>query len=121
MSGLLVLIGLNGPRISAGALGLRSKVSNWLGAPRLKIMMQDFSSLPLATAPSAWSAAYLESVSPIAPKAPTCRKSRRLIPSQVVIEPFPVTLSILSRHQSLVRWLVGQQNIAAGRLFAKHC
>ena len=28
-----------------------------------------------------------ESVSPTAPRAPTCRKSRRVIPSQVVIEP----------------------------------
>ncbi len=57
MSGLLVRMGLNGPRISAGASGFMSQVSIWLGAPRLKIMMQDFSSFPLATAPMDLSAA----------------------------------------------------------------
>src|SRR5437867_13138682 len=94
MSGLLVLIGLNGPRISDGALGFMSQVSNWLGAPRLKMRMAAFSSLPLLTAPAACSAANFDSVNPIAPSAPTCRKSRRVIPSHVVIEPFPVTLSM---------------------------
>ena len=44
MPGALVLIGLNGPRISAGASGFMSKVSSWLGAPRLKIMMTERSS-----------------------------------------------------------------------------
>src|SRR5437763_4739634 len=101
MSGLLVLMGLNGPRISEGALGFMSKVSNWLGAPRLKIMMHDFSSLPGATAPSAWRAANFESDKPSAPSVPTCRKSRRVIPSQVVIEPLPVSLSMAWRFQNL--------------------
>ena len=51
MSGLFVLIGLNGPRISRGASGFMSKVSIWLGAPRLKIMMQALSLAPLGIAP----------------------------------------------------------------------
>ena len=59
-----------------------------------KIMITAFSSLPLATAPAAFIAARCDRLSPIAPSAPTSRKSRRVIPSQVVIEPLPVTLSI---------------------------
>ncbi len=39
MPGAAVAIGLNGPRISAGASGFMSNRSSWLGAPRLKIMM----------------------------------------------------------------------------------
>ncbi len=39
MPGALVLIGLNGPRISSGASGFMSNRSSWLGAPRLKIMI----------------------------------------------------------------------------------
>src|SRR5438874_1978425 len=73
-----------------------SQVSNWLGAPRLKIMITAFSSLPLETAPSAWRVANLERVSPRAPSAPTWRKSRRVIPSHVVIEPSPVTVNMVS-------------------------
>jgi len=34
--GLLVRIGLKGPRISAGASGFMSNVSSWLGCARLK-------------------------------------------------------------------------------------
>src|ERR1051326_8779810 len=101
MSGLLVLIGLNGPRISEGALGFMSKVSNWLGAPRLKIMMHDLSSLPEAVAPRDCSAANFERVRPMVPRVPTWRKSRRAIPSQVVMEPLPVTLSMASCVQNL--------------------
>src|SRR2546426_1252617 len=102
MSGLFVLIGLNGPRISAGAFGFMSNVSNWLGAPRLKIMIHDFSSFPAATAPRDWRAANFESDKPSAPSVPTCRKSRRVIPSQVAIEPLPVILSMVWRFQNLV-------------------
>src|SRR6476620_443317 len=97
MSGLLVLIGLNGPRISDGAFGFMSNVSNWLGAPKLKIMMQDLLSLDLSTAPRAWRVANFESVIPIAPRVPTCRKSRRVKPSQVVIEPLAVNFSMAAR------------------------
>src|SRR5205814_1523764 len=51
ISGFLVRIGWHGPRISRGASGFMSQVSNWLGAPRLKIRIADFSSFPLSTAP----------------------------------------------------------------------
>src|ERR1043166_5565026 len=101
MSGLLVLMGLKGPRISDGALGFMSQVSNWLGAPRLKIIMTAFSSLPLVTAPMAWRAANLDKESPMAPRAPTWRKSRRVMPSQVVIEPLPEIFSMPSSPFSL--------------------
>src|ERR1051325_7186389 len=94
MSGLLVLIGLKGPRVSEGAFGFMSKVSAWLGAPRLKIKMQDLSSLPEAVAPRDLSAANFERLRPRAPSVPTWRKSRRGMPSQVVIEALPVTLSM---------------------------
>src|SRR6476646_6150278 len=103
MSGLLVRMGLNGPRISAGALGFISNVSNWLGAPRLKIMMHDLSSPSLA-APRACSAANFESVNPRAPSVPTWRKSRRVTPSHVVIDPLPVTLSMAPRFRQLLAY-----------------
>ncbi len=56
MSGDAVEIGLNGPRISAGASGFMSNVSSWLGAPRLKIMMAERSSCAATTLPAAWAA-----------------------------------------------------------------
>ena len=40
MPGTLVSIGLNGPRISAGASGFMSQVSSWLGPPTRNSMMQ---------------------------------------------------------------------------------
>lgn len=52
----LVEMGLNGPRISLGASGFMSKRSSWLGAPRLKIMMTDFSFESALTFPAAWAA-----------------------------------------------------------------
>ena len=55
---------------------------------------------PYAKGVFAYGAATFESVRPIAPSAPTCRKSRRVIPSQVVIEPFPLTLSIIPWYQT---------------------
>ena len=48
----LVGMGLYGPRISAGASGFVSQVSNWLGPPTRKSMMQ-LMSLSGLTAPSA--------------------------------------------------------------------
>ena len=38
----MVAIGANVPRISAGASGLGSQVSSWLGPPHWKIRMHDF-------------------------------------------------------------------------------
>ena len=53
MPGTLVLIGLNGPRISAGAFGFMSQVSSWDGPPTRNSMMQ-LTSLAVSTAPSAF-------------------------------------------------------------------
>src|SRR6185369_9129601 len=87
-SGDFVEIGLNGPRISAGASGFISNVSSWLGAPRLKIMMAERSSRPI-TRPAAFAPKKSASEKPIAPSAPTFRKSRRVVPLQVVAHPWP--------------------------------
>ena len=99
MPGALVAIGLNGPRISAGASGFMSQVSNWLGAPRLKIMMQERSSCRFAAAPGAVAARASRAINcgsekPMAPSVPTCRKSRRVTPSQVWAVPRPMRLSM---------------------------
>ena len=53
MPGTLVLIGLYGPRISAGAFGFMSQVSSWDGPPTSISMMQFTSFLP-STAPCAF-------------------------------------------------------------------
>src|SRR3954464_2268398 len=87
ISGLLVRIVLNGPRISRGASGFGSQVSIWLGAPRLKIIMQARSSLVLSTAPIAFSPLSIGRESPSAPSVPAWRKSRRVTPSHVETEP----------------------------------
>jgi hypothetical protein len=44
--GTVVAMGLYGPRISAGASGLRSQVSRWLGPPHNKMKMHDLSVAP---------------------------------------------------------------------------
>ena len=61
MSSDLVRIGLKGPRYSAAASGFISHKSTWLGAPRLKIIMQALSSWP-ARPPSAEETQRLEAV-----------------------------------------------------------
>src|SRR5258707_1104914 len=80
MPGALVAIGWNGPRISAGALGLGSQVSIWLGPPTRNSMIQ-LTSRSL-TAPAAFWAIHWGNVSPSAAREPACRKSRRVRPSQ---------------------------------------
>ncbi len=45
MPGTLVAIGLNSPRNSAGAFGLRSYMSIWLGPPACQIRITDFREL----------------------------------------------------------------------------
>jgi hypothetical protein len=97
MSGLQVLIGLNSPRISADALGFMSKVSNWLGEPRVENHDARFFIVSRRHRAHRLQRRSFESVSPIAPSDPTCRKSRRVILSQVVIEPLPVALSIAAQ------------------------
>ena len=49
--GILVLMGLNSPRMLAGASGLGSQMSMWLGPPCRKIMMTFFA-LPKPRAPA---------------------------------------------------------------------
>ena len=56
--GILVLIGLNSPRMFAGASGLGSQMSMWLGPPCRKIMMT-FLALPKPRAPAYFSAMLL--------------------------------------------------------------
>ena len=92
---LFVRIGLKGPRISLGASGFMSQRSCWLGAPRLKIMMQDLLLFLASTLPSAFSLAKPGSVSPMALRVPAERKSRRVMPSQVVTEPLSVKVNMV--------------------------
>src|SRR4051812_19590819 len=77
--GTLVLIGLNSPRYSTGALGLRSYMSMCDGPPGRLIMMTDLLvEPPLA----AWRRSSSGRASPATPRAPIWRKLRRLWPSQ---------------------------------------
>src|ERR1700733_9000292 len=77
----LVLMGLNGPRMEAGASGFISQVSNWLGPPT-NIKWIQFTSLLGCTVPIALRRKKWGIVSPRKPSDPACRKSRRLTPSQ---------------------------------------
>ena len=77
ISGDLVRIGLNGPRISRGASGFMSHRSTWLGAPRLNIMIHARLSWPGFTAPCSFAASNCGSDRPTEPSAPICRNSRR--------------------------------------------
>jgi len=78
MSGDFVRIGLKGPRISLGASGFMSQRSTWLGAPRLKIMMQARSSCPGRMASCSLAARSWGSERPMAESEPSWRNSRRL-------------------------------------------
>ncbi len=77
----LVLMGLYGPRMEAGASGFMSQVSSWLGPPTSINWMQ-FTSLPACTAPAALRRRKSGIVRPRKPSDPACRKSRRVTPSQ---------------------------------------
>ena len=77
----LVLMGLKGPRMEAGASGFISQVSNWLGPPT-NIKWIQFTSLLGDTAPIALRRKKWGMVSPRKPSDPAWRKSRRLTPSQ---------------------------------------
>src|SRR5215472_17131688 len=81
MPGTFVLIGLYGPRISAGALGFMSQVSSCEGPPTRNSMMQ-FVSFCASTAPSAFSPRNWVRPRPRNESEPACRKSRRRRPSQ---------------------------------------
>src|SRR5258708_29498705 len=102
MSGLFVLIVLNGPRISRAASGFGSQVSIWLGAPRLKIMMHARSSFDLSTAPIAFNPLSIGRESPSAPSVPAWRKSRRVMPSHVETQPLLEKVNMGVKEQPLV-------------------
>jgi hypothetical protein len=82
MPGTFVLIGLNSPRNSAGALGFKSYMSIWLGPPACQIRITDRRGVL-----DAFSAARRRSnpgsVSPPRARLPTFKNVRRLTPSQV--------------------------------------
>src|SRR5688572_28486101 len=81
MPGTFVLIGLNAPRYSTGASGLRSNVSMWDGPPFKLMKIAEVAFAPF-TSPAAAMRRKPESDRP-APTAPTLRKSRRVAPSHV--------------------------------------
>src|SRR5271165_846383 len=78
--GTLVWTGLNSPRISAGASGLRSYMSSWVGPPFSQTMMTLFGAERMA--PSARRRSRSAKDRPRAPSPPTRRRSRRVRPSQ---------------------------------------
>src|SRR6266852_2818549 len=80
--GTLVLMGLYGPRISAGALGFMSQLSSCEGPPTRKSMIQLASLLSGLIAPSALSSQNWVSPKPRKDSEPACRKSRLRKPSQ---------------------------------------
>src|SRR5215510_2770831 len=75
MPGTLVEIGLNSPRTSIGAFGLRSKLSIWEGPPGMKMLMTDLWELPVPALAS--KERRLESDNPPAAIPPILRKDRR--------------------------------------------
>src|SRR5262245_38583433 len=78
---VLVLIGWNGPRTSAGTSGLRSNVSRWLGPPSSHSRMHDFAFAGLSPA-EARARNKSGNPRPSALRPPRRRISRRLTPSQ---------------------------------------
>src|SRR5215510_5516557 len=103
MPGILVLIGLNSPRILEGASGLGSQMSRWLGPPWRKRRMTDLAlpkGLPRCTpfivvAAKAFHDRKWGRLKPNRLAPPTRRNSRRVGPSQVVTLP-PGMLNIYS-------------------------
>src|SRR5262245_37279260 len=79
MPATLVAIGLNSPRISAGAPGFRSYMSMWLGPPACQIKMTDFrgSHVPPVSPAFARCRSIQGSVSPPRARLPTLRNDRR--------------------------------------------
>ena len=74
--GVFVGIVLNSPRISAGASGLGSNVSRWLGPPNWKSMMTLFA-VALRGFVAFSARRIFGSVSPVRPTAPMRNKARR--------------------------------------------
>ena len=75
MPGTVVRMGLKGPRYSAGAAGLRSYVSRWLGPPHIQNKMTDVSAGTAAS--TARTVSRPGRVNPPQLSSPARRKSRR--------------------------------------------
>src|SRR5262245_27771953 len=92
--GTLVLIGLNSPRTSADASGLRSYMSMFDGPPPSRLMMS-------ALGGAAWVPALARrrrtsaSVKPATPRAPSRRKLRREMLSQSLAPVAPQKVSMI--------------------------
>src|SRR5689334_18590622 len=83
MPGVAVAIGVNSPRISAGASGLGSQLSWWLMPPQQKITMHDFAlPPPLVAAAALCSRRKCGSDNPAIPAKPTSA-ARRDIPAAI--------------------------------------
>src|SRR5262245_14902176 len=79
MPGVFVAIGLNSPRISAGASGFMSYMSMWLGPPLRRTMMTD---LARGAFSSARSRSRSASIIPPRPRLPKRRNLLRERPGQ---------------------------------------
>ena len=91
--GILVLMGLNSPRMLAGASGFGSQMSMWLGPPCRNTMITDFAlaeaARPRRTCRPHWPALpatpgrNAARFNPSSPIEPVRSSSRRVGPSQV--------------------------------------
>src|SRR5437764_3907821 len=84
--GTLVLMGLNSPQYSLGALGFISYMSRCEGPPLRWIMMTDFCLDLPGAGDSARKRRTSPRVSPLSVRAPTRRKLRRVIPGRFAAE-----------------------------------
>src|SRR5260370_13984284 len=106
-------------RNSAGAVIFGSKVSTWVGPPPSQSQTTEVLRVgwPVAAAAAARARSRSGKARPPRPSAPTLRKSRRLLPSQLVPLRDASTLNIshsyLSRASSR-RWPEGGTGLAAG-------
>ena len=78
-AGTAVEIGENSPRISTGASGLGSQVSNWLGPPRIQRMITELARRTSRPVEAAWDSRFSScgSDSPADPSMPTLSRPRR--------------------------------------------
>src|SRR5262245_22069277 len=107
----LVLVGLNGRRMLAGAFGLRSQVSRWPGEPTRKRAMQFLTSaFASSTAPAAFMRRKSGRFRPTSPAAPAWRKLRRVGPPQVGTLTFPICNMAIPPFKSPTR----EQGLSVG-------
>src|SRR6516225_5745549 len=90
-------------RYSAGAAILGSKVSMWVGPPPNQSQTTEvFLDAVPATAAAARALSNSGSIKPVRPRAPTLRKSRRVVPSQFNPVREPKRFSIIGSFQLLL-------------------